>query len=302
MEGDSPSTGLFEEPLLEARDAGLPSDFPELPPCAPAQVNLGPGQWNAAHRLPAGLGRPGHWPVPATQGRSVPRLAQPFAAWPHVGGCTLVTGRGTAGCGRYIRRKTCRKHRKVCLLSEMGDKRLKAAPSPWCLCREVLFPLNRPQQERLWERQQVQTLIKHLLPIIFPQFHLFLTLAPLQSCFLREMVAAWTWNRGTAERDCVAKEVSQLVMLGPKLVWLYCWGGGQCPKICPVVQASPSEVWPQKSCSPDPNGPISPARKEPLHFNWLSSPVWAVLSNNQCLHGFLCINSIFLMRLETPLQ
>lgn len=38
MEGDSPSTGLFEEPLLEARDAGLPSDFPELPPCAPAQV------------------------------------------------------------------------------------------------------------------------------------------------------------------------------------------------------------------------------------------------------------------------
>lgn len=93
-------------------------------------------------------------------------------------------------CGRYIRRKTCRKHRKVCLLSEMGDKRLKEAPLPWCLCREVLFPLNRPQQERLWEREQVQTLIKHLLPIIFPQFHLCLTLAPLQSCFLRQMAAA----------------------------------------------------------------------------------------------------------------
>ena len=28
---------------------------------------------------------------------SVPRLAQPFAAWPHAGGCTLVTGCGTAG-------------------------------------------------------------------------------------------------------------------------------------------------------------------------------------------------------------
>ena len=28
---------------------------------------------------------------------SVLRLAQAFTAWPHAGGCTLVTGHGTAG-------------------------------------------------------------------------------------------------------------------------------------------------------------------------------------------------------------
>ena len=221
VEGASPSTGFLEEPLPAARDAGLPSNFPELPPCAPTQVNLGPGQWSTAHRPPAGLGRPGHGPV-AAQG-ILSAQAGPALYCPATCGqlCPCHRSWDCWNCGRYIRRKTCRKYRKVCLLCEMGDTRLKEAPSPWCLCREVLFPLNCPKQERLWERQQVRTLIKHLLPIIFPQFHLGL---PLQSCFLRDMAAAWTWSRGTAERDCVAKIISQLVVLGPKLVWLYCRG------------------------------------------------------------------------------
>ena len=99
------------------------------------------------------------------------------------------------------------------------------------LVQEVLFLLNCPKQERLWEKEQVWTLIKHLLPIIFPQFHLGLTLAPLQSCFLRDMAAASTGSRGTAERDCVAKEISQLVVLGLNLVWFYCrgWGSQDLP-------------------------------------------------------------------------
>lgn len=35
------------------------------------------------------------------------------------------------------------------------------------LVQEVLFPLNCPKLERLWEKEQVVTLIKHLFATIF---------------------------------------------------------------------------------------------------------------------------------------
>ena len=80
------------------------------------------------------------------------------------------------------------------------------------LVQEVLFLLNCPKQERLWEKEQVWTLIKHLLPIIFPQFHLGLTLAPLQSCFLRDMAAASTGSRKYVKARWLCQKVERVLL------------------------------------------------------------------------------------------